>query len=98
MDSVSQGSVQSDAVQLRGAFKDMRFESSTQPETSRSERSENFVALRLPLNFLELRRHSSPLLRTWGVARELEESEGKGGEARRSTRRGAEFPEVSEIF
>ena len=58
-----------------------------------------FVArLRLPLNFLELRRHSSSLLRTWGVARELEESEGKGGEARRSTRRGAEFPEVSEIF
>ena len=32
------------------------------------------------------------------MARELEESEGKGGEARRSTRRGAEFPEVSEIF
>ena len=83
---------------LCGAFKDMRFESATRrPETSRSKRIENVVALRLPLNFPELRRHSSPLLRTWGVARELEESEGKGGEARRSTRRGAEFPEVSEI-
>ena len=83
---------------LRGAFKDMRFESSTQPgkRHARKEKKNPFVALRLPLNFLELRRHSSPLLRTWGVARELEESEGKGGEARRSTRRGAEFPEISE--
>ena len=87
-------------VALGGAFRDMRFESATQPETSRSstKRIENFVALRLPLNCPELRRHSSPLLRTWGVARELEASEGKGEEARRSTRRGTEFPDISEIL
>ena len=64
---------------LCGASKDMRFESATRPETSRSTSNmfENFVVLRLPLNFPELRRHFTPLLRTWGVARELEESEGE---------------------
>ena len=64
---------------LWGACKDMRFESATRPETSRSnfKKFGNFVVAGLPLNFPELRRHFTPLLRTWGVARELEESEGE---------------------
>ena len=36
-----------------------------------------FAVAGLPLNFPELRRHFTPLLRTWGVERELEESEGE---------------------
>ena len=52
---------------------------STRNVTLEKVRRSHFVVLRvgLPLNFPELRRHFTPLLRTWGVARELEESEGE---------------------